>query len=494
MRHKKLYSGLFFALFFLAYPVHAVELDLPQAIRLACDSTLDAFRFRDLFLAQYWEYRNYKARRLPNLTLDLTPMQYNRDIVKRYISETDMDVYRTQQSLYSYGNLSLTQNLDLTGGTFYVNSELGFFRSFGQTVYSQFSSVPLRVGYSQDLLGYNPFKWEKRIEPVKYNRARKELIYNMEEIAVTAVSYFFELALAELGQKQAGIHKDLCQRLYDEGQERWKQHALSATDLMDLELALTSAENELLTSRNTKEKQESALSSFLNLPKGEEVHARLPDDVPVELIPEEEAMYYLRQNHPVYVAQQQNILEARQEADKAKKERFIEADIDISVGFNQVADEISQAYHHPLQQNMVSVGVTVPLVDWGVRRGKYRIAQSNLNVAENEARKEKQKIEEELAAMVRDYNVQVQIARTSKRSVELAEKVLEEIVERFRLGKDDINSLFDCMLRKDEAGMNYVRALYSCWLTFYRIRQMTAYDFQQGCPMEIHSTFEIQKK
>ena len=124
MRHKKLYSSLVFVLFFPTCFVQAVELDLSQAIRLACDSTLDAFRFRDLFLAQYWEYRNYKARRLPNLTLNLTPMQYNRDIVKRYISETDMDVYRTQQSLYSYGNLSVTQNLDLTGGTFYVNSEL----------------------------------------------------------------------------------------------------------------------------------------------------------------------------------------------------------------------------------------------------------------------------------------------------------------------------------------------------------------------------------
>mgnify|MGYP002083542801 CR=1 FL=1 len=98
--------------------------------------------------------------------------------------------------------------------------------------------------------------------------------------------------------------------------------------------------------------------------------------------------------------------------------------------------------------------------------------------------------EEELAAMVRDYNVQVQIVRTSKRSVELAENILKEAVERFRLGKDDINNLFDSMMRKDEAGMNYVRALYSCWLTFYRIRQMTAYDFQQECPMEIHLTLE----
>ena len=54
-----------------------------------------------MYLSGYWEYRTFRANRLPSLTLDVTPAQYNRDITKRYDSGQDLDVYRTQQSYYA---------------------------------------------------------------------------------------------------------------------------------------------------------------------------------------------------------------------------------------------------------------------------------------------------------------------------------------------------------------------------------------------------------
>lgn len=73
--------------------------------------------------------------------MDLTPAQYNRDITKRYDSGQDLDVYRTQQSYYAYGGLSVRQNLDLTGGTFYLESNLAYMRNFGDNSATQFTSV-----------------------------------------------------------------------------------------------------------------------------------------------------------------------------------------------------------------------------------------------------------------------------------------------------------------------------------------------------------------
>ena len=76
-------------------------LSLEKTIQLAADSSLEAFRSKNLYLTGYWEFRNYKAERLPSLTLNLTPAQYYRDITKRYDSEADIDVYRKQQSFYA---------------------------------------------------------------------------------------------------------------------------------------------------------------------------------------------------------------------------------------------------------------------------------------------------------------------------------------------------------------------------------------------------------
>ena len=43
-------------------------LSLEKTIQLAADSSLEAFRSKNLYLTGYWEFRNYKAERLPNTT------------------------------------------------------------------------------------------------------------------------------------------------------------------------------------------------------------------------------------------------------------------------------------------------------------------------------------------------------------------------------------------------------------------------------------------
>ena len=170
---KKRYKRTFLVLYaFCSLLVGGVSaqslvLSLEKTISLAADSSLEAFRTKNLFLSGYWEFRNYKAERLPSLTLNITPAEYYRDITKRYDSEKDIDEYRKQQSFYAGGNLKIKQNFDMLGGSFFVDTDLGYMRYFGSNTYNQFTSVPIRIGYSQDLLGYNPFRWEKKIEPLK---------------------------------------------------------------------------------------------------------------------------------------------------------------------------------------------------------------------------------------------------------------------------------------------------------------------------------------
>ena len=90
-----------------------VKLNLKRTIELANDSSLSAFRYQNMYLSGYWQYRTYKANRLPSLTLKLMPTQYNRYITQRYDSNTDMDVYREQQMFSAGGGLSIQQNFRL---------------------------------------------------------------------------------------------------------------------------------------------------------------------------------------------------------------------------------------------------------------------------------------------------------------------------------------------------------------------------------------------
>ena len=67
-----------------------LKLDLEQAIDIANESSLSAYRYQNQYLSGYWAYRTYRANRLPSLTLNLTPAKYNRYITQRYDSESNM--------------------------------------------------------------------------------------------------------------------------------------------------------------------------------------------------------------------------------------------------------------------------------------------------------------------------------------------------------------------------------------------------------------------
>ena len=49
-----------------------VKLDLKKTIEIASDSSLSAFRYRNLYQAGYWAFRSFRANRLPSLSLNLT--------------------------------------------------------------------------------------------------------------------------------------------------------------------------------------------------------------------------------------------------------------------------------------------------------------------------------------------------------------------------------------------------------------------------------------
>ncbi len=483
MKHINILLTLIMLLSFSFTSVQAQELrlTLDDAINMAADSSLSAVKAQRSYLSGYWEFRSYKAARLPSLTLNLTPARYNRNIVQRYDSEQDRDVFRTQQSYYASGGLSVKQNIDWTGGTVYLNSSLDFLRSFGDNPYTQFSSVPFRIGYSQSLVGYNPFKWDKLIEPLKYERRKKELTYNLEQISEESIIYFFALAQAQAEYDLAVKNLASCDTLYKIGCDRHKIAAISKADLQTLKLDVINANNTLKNSEISLRSAMFQLASFLNIEKDLTLKLNLPERPKSIIISADEALAYARENNPEFLALKQNLLESKQTVERTKKESGINASLNASIGFNQVGSEFKDVWQNLLQQDMVSVSLTIPILDWGLRKGKYNMARNNLNVVEISSRQREKEIEEEVVMTVNAFNVQGGIIESAEEAKLLAESAYKDTRMRFIIGKSDINSLSMSLTRKDTAEKNYIAALRNYWLSYYKIRRLTMYDFTNNC-------------
>lgn len=471
---------LFTSVYLQAQPL---TLSLERTISLAADSSLEAFRTKNMYLAGYWQYRTYKADRLPSLTLNLTPAQYYRDITRRYDSQNDVDVYKKQQSFYASGNVEIKQNFDLLGGTFYLDSDLGYMRNFGNDdnpANNQFTTVPIRLGYQQSLFGYNPFRWERKIEPLKYEKVKKELLYNIEQISEQATTYFFALAMAQAEYDLAKENVASTDTLYRTGQERHKIASINKAELLTLKLDAVNARNTLQNTEIALKRAMFSLASFLNFDKNTEIRLRLPGRPRDMQISVDEALVLARKNNPKFLGLRQEIMEAEQQVDKTKKEAMFNASINASIGFNQVASKLKDAYRDPLQQDIVSVSVSIPLVDWGVRKGKHNIAKNNLNVTQISARQEELTVEEDVIMTVGDFNIQQNLISSAEEALDLALMAYSETKQRFMIGKADINSLTLSLNRQQEAQRNYISALQNYWLSYFKIRKLTLHDFETG--------------
>lgn len=467
-----------------------LRLDLKRTIALANDSSLSAFRYQNMYLSGYWEYRSYKAARLPSLSLNLTPAQYYRYITQRYDSQADIDVYREQQMFSATAGLSLVQNFDLLGGTFYVDTQLDYLRNFGDVNSTQFSTVPFRIGYQQDLLGFNAFRWDRKIEPLKFEKVKKQFIYNSESVSEEAVNYFFSLAMAQADYRLAEDNLATADTLYAIGEQRQKIAAISQADLLTLKLDKVNARNTLKNAEITRKRAMSALATFLNLDKNTYIEIDLPSRPRYVDIPADRALLLAKENNPTYLEQRQNVLEAEREVDRTKKESRFNASVNASVGFNQVADNLGAAYRNLLQQDLVSLTVSIPLVDWGVRKGKYNMARNNLNVVRIAARQEEISLEEDVMMTVSDFNVQQDLIASTSEALDLAELAYDQTRRRFIIGKADISSLTLSLNRQQEAQKNYIQALQNYWLNYYKIRKLTLHDFESGMSLSDRFDFD----
>ena len=246
-------------------------LSLQNVIEIAGEQSLDAFRNENMYLSSYWEYRYFKADRLPSLSLQATALDYNRSMQKVYNYDENRDEYKPREDLSSELSLYLNQNVGLTGGQIFARSELNLSQKLGADKISSWSSTPFSVGYSQPLSGYNRLKWTAKIEPVKFEKAKKNFIQSKEELAIKASRLFFDLVDAQIEVKIAETNLANADTLFKIGQGRYQVGTVTQDELLNLELSFMNANLALTQSNLGLERALAELNSFLGFDKSTKV-------------------------------------------------------------------------------------------------------------------------------------------------------------------------------------------------------------------------------
>lgn len=129
MRHYFIHILLISAVAFVnhaaarAQAAGVVELTLDDAVARARAASVDAAVALDELRSAYWEYRTYRAELLPEVTFEATLPHYAKQYSTYMDSNGAFSFVRTNY-LEAVGQLSLTQNIWLTGGTLSLSTSL----------------------------------------------------------------------------------------------------------------------------------------------------------------------------------------------------------------------------------------------------------------------------------------------------------------------------------------------------------------------------------
>ena len=155
------------------------------------------------------------------------------------------------------------------------------------------------------------------------------------------------------------------------------------------------------------------------------------------------------------------------------------------MGYTGTSSEFSDAYNRLKDNQIVEVGVKIPLIDWGKRRGKVKVAQSNQKLIQNQLRQEAIEFNQDIFILVERFNnqkSQVEIAMTADT---IARRRYDTNVETFLRGKISTLDLNDSRVTKDKSRLEYISNLYRYWYYYYQIRSLSLWDYERKMPLEV---------
>jgi len=141
---------------------------------MARSQSVDAAVVLNELKTAYWEYRTFRADLLPEVNLTGTLPNYNKSYSSYQNSNGSYSFVRNS-ALGLSGELSIDQNIWLTGGKLSLTSSLDYMKQLGSDGDRQFMSVPVTLKLTQPIFGVNNIKWDRRIEPVRYAEAKAAL-------------------------------------------------------------------------------------------------------------------------------------------------------------------------------------------------------------------------------------------------------------------------------------------------------------------------------
>ena len=445
----------------------AQPMTLDEAIGVARAQSVPALEARAAFVSDYWAWRSYQASRLPSLALTGKLGNFDRSLRLLQDPQTGEMLYTTNHNMTNNLGLEVRQNISFTGGSLYLRTSLERLDDFQAGKMSWYSQ-PLALYYHQPLFAYNAFKWDKLISPKEYEKAKRVYLESMEDVTLNAVQRYFDVMKAQNQYLNPYILEE-------------RQLNVTHMELNMLSDSLAISENDVALREARMQ-----LNSLLGLDETRVVEPVLEEVLPAVLMDYDLVLRKASENSSFNLTNDINILNAEAAIAKAKADRGISMELSATFGLSKSSPELKNVYRDPLDQEVVGLSFTVPILDWGEGKGRVKKAQAHADVVKAQVEQAENDKRIAIFTAVGQFNNQRQLCDVSRRAADIARERYGLVMERFRNGKATVQEINDARAESDAAVQKYVGDISSFWTNYYTLRKLTLFDFLSGNDLTVN--------
>jgi outer membrane protein len=381
--------------------------------------------------------------------------------------------------------LELSQNITQTGGLLYATSRLQRFDDFDRKN-KLYNGTLFAVGLYQPLFRFNPLKWDKKIEPLKYNESQQEYLESLESIALNANQYFFDLLLAQVNLQISETNLSNTENILRIAHEKFELGKNSRNEILQLQLENLKARKAVATAKRDMEVATLNLKSYIGLQGSEKFELLVPpspkggDYAPISTLNPDKAIKEAFENRSNAIAFSRRLLEAERTVAKAKGDNGINATLNANLGFSNRGQKITDVVQKPQNYQFLQIEFAVPVMDWGRSQSRTKTAEANRQLIQYTIEQDKQNFEQAIYTQVTLFDMLKNQMGLTIQADSIASEKYQIAQDRYVLGNLSITDLSIAFTEKDQAKRDFIETLRQYWASFYRLRWLTLYDFEKG--------------
>ncbi len=429
----------------------------------------------------YWQFRLFKSNYNPQLRLSGTIPSYSQSFNSVTQPDGSIRFLEVRQNFMDL-ELGLQQVISPTGGILSVNSSTNRFDNFlasGGNPQTRYSGVPVNVRLQQPIFAYNPYKWDKKIQPLVFEESKRAFVQEIEEVSYFTTQLFFDYLIAQVNLEIATVNLKNTEEIFGIERKRYEIGTTTEDRLLQVELQALQAKQDLAQAKLDLEGSSFAVNSFIGLNQTSKITLISPTEIPVFEVDVNQAIELAFANRADALAFDRRKLEAEALVAQAKGQR-IGANLNASYGYNNAAFNFGDLYTNPNTQALVNLGISVPILDWGRNKARMSQAEANQRLVEYTVEQDIINFEQEIFTKVKNFIMMRERLNVTQLSDQVAQRRYDIALKRYQTGNVTITDLNIAQNEKDSNKRAFFNSLKDYWMAYYELRALTLYDFEAG--------------